>query len=103
MGFQLMSCGKKRNIDLKGGNEVSTELYMLSDTLPEELRDENEVATLIIRNGANFLLDNSDGANKLYNEQTEIDYDTMFFNPRQKKMMNKQARYNIVFGDEAQY
>ena len=73
---------------------------MLSDTLPEDLREGNEAATLVIRNAADYILDNPNGADELYNEQKGIRYDTMLYAPRKKKMNNKQARYNIVFGDE---
>ena len=73
---------------------------MLSDTLTENLREVNEAATIVIRNAADYILDSPNGANDLYNEQKGVRYDTMLYTPRKKKMNNKQARYNIVFGDE---
>lgn len=36
----------------------------------------------------------------LYNEQEGIDYDKKYYDSRRKKTLNKQARYNIVFGEE---
>lgn len=80
---------------------VKTELYMLSDVLPENLRRANEAETLVIRDAADYILKSPKGADELYEEQKGVKYDTMFYSARQKKMMNKQARYN-VFGDEKQ-
>ena len=75
---------------------------MLSDTLPVNLRDKNEAATLVIRNGAEYLLKDEKGADELYDEQKGVKYDTKFYAPRKKKMNNKKARYNIVFGKDTQ-
>ena len=44
----------KKNLDKKS---VTSELYMLSDELPENLREENEAATLVIRNAADYILE----------------------------------------------
>ena len=75
------------------------QLVMLSDNLPPHLRDENEAAVLVIRNGANILLQDRYGKNKLFMEQqNQVVYDDKFWNVRQNKTMNKRARKNTTFG-----
>jgi hypothetical protein len=99
-GFSVKELEKiKKKLTKKG---VKSDLYMLSDELPENLRDENEAATLVIRNAANYILKSSRGSDNLYSEQNGIQYDTMFYKRRGSVMNNKQARLNIVFGDEGQ-
>ena len=80
-------------------NEIGgdCELWHISDALPEELRDENLAATLIIREGAGLIGVNSDD---LFEEQRVVPYDKKYFDCRRRKMLNKRARYNVVFGDE---
>lgn len=76
------------------------QLITLSDTLPENLRAENEAAVLVIRNGANILLQDKWGKNKLFMEQQQsVVYDKMFWDNRRKKTLNKRARYNTTFGE----
>lgn len=77
------------------------ELVMISDVLPENLRKENEAAVLIIRNGANILLKDKWGKNKLFMEQqNQVVYDDKFWSSRQNRTMNKRARKNTTFGPE---
>jgi alkylated DNA repair dioxygenase AlkB len=79
---------------------ASAELINLTLKLPEELRHSNEAATLVIRNGAQLFCNGiSDAADKLLEEQRAIEYDRKFWNARQKKTMNKRARYNTTFGE----
>ena len=99
-GFSVQELRKiKKKLDKKG---VKSELYMLSDELPEDLRAGNEAATLVIRNAADYILKDPKAADELYEEQKGIEYDKMFYKTRGGVMNFKQARLNIVFGDEGQ-
>ena len=51
----------------------NAELINLSDQLPENLRQENQAAVLVIRNGVNILLDRKKAANKMLLEQKNLD------------------------------
>ena len=73
---------------------------MVSDALPEELRQEHSAATLVIRQGADIFLEQAAAADALLHEHATVAYDKQFWHSRQKKTMNKQARYNVVFGPE---
>jgi len=98
-GFSIAELRKiKQTIEEAGG---CAELVMVSDALPSGLREANEAATLIVRNGAGLLLGRASAANELRSEQAAVAYDKLFWNARQKKTLNKQARYNVVFGPEA--
>ena len=85
--------------NIKNNIGENAELVILSDKLPEKLRNENEAAILIIRNGADLIL-GKNKTKKLLKEQQKIDYDKKYFDNRRQKTLNKRARYNIVFGDE---
>ena len=64
-----------------------------------------EASVLIWRNGADFILGRNgieNGANHLFEEQCSFPYDRMYENVRQHKMLKKNARYNIEFGDVGQ-
>lgn len=76
------------------------EIVYLNKVLPFEFQSANEAAVLVIRGGANLLLADLHGADKLLMEQKAIDYDKKYWNTRTKRTNNKRARYNIVFGDE---
>ena len=73
------------------------EVVRISDALPEDKREGNEAATLVIRNGAQMLGVDRD---ELLREQRSISYDKKFFDGRRKKTLNKRARYNVCFGEE---
>lgn len=79
---------------------AKAELLCLSDMLPEELRKENEAATLVIRNGASVFLNRESAADDLLREQKAVQYDCKFWDARRSRTLNKRARYNIVFGDK---
>lgn len=76
------------------------EYYSLHMSLPEEYRNNNQASVLILRQGANFLLNKPNSADLLMQEQDSVPYDTKFFDRGQTK--NKQARHNIVFASEGQ-
>ncbi len=85
----------KKNLEDKN---YQCELFMLSDSLPDTLRNANQAATLVIRGGAKLFL-GEDAAEKLLLEQRTVQYDEKFFDRGQTK--NKRARHNIVFGSKA--
>lgn len=71
----------------------------------ERSMDDLEASVLIWRGGADFILDQhgiENGANRLFEEQCSFPYDRMYENVRQHKMLKKNARYNIEFGDVGQ-
>ncbi len=64
-----------------------------------------DASVLIWRHGADFILGQrgiENGANHLFKEQCSFPYDRMYENVRQHKMLKKNARYNIEFGDVGQ-
>lgn len=70
----------------------------LAEALPERLRAGNEAATLVIRQGAGHL--GVDADLLLQEQETAVAYDRRFYDQRRGRTLNKQARYNIVFGEE---
>jgi len=78
-------------------NISNSEIYYLHDKLPEKYKNENQAAVLVIRNAAELFL-GINGADKLLQEQNNINYDKKYFDYRRNKTLNKRARYNIVFG-----
>eukprot|EP00656_Telonema_subtile_P024188 TRINITY_DN2613_c0_g2_i10.p1 TRINITY_DN2613_c0_g2~~TRINITY_DN2613_c0_g2_i10.p1 ORF type:complete len:227 (-),score=44.77 TRINITY_DN2613_c0_g2_i10:424-1104(-) len=96
-GFSVPELEEARDRIRAEGGEC--ELVMVSDALPEKLRAAHLAATLVIRNGTQLLLKSKSSADELLSEQDGIAYDRKFYNTRQKKTMNKQARYNVVFGE----
>ena len=60
-----------------------------------------EAAVLVIKQGVECLLCNSEHCGKeLFEEMLKLDWDKKMLN--YGKVVNKQARYNLCFGDEAQ-
>lgn len=57
---------------------------------------------LVIRDGARDILGIEDAANVLLEEQRNIEYDTKYYDRRRQKVLNKRARHNVCFSDEAQ-
>jgi hypothetical protein len=80
-------------------NISNSEIIYLHHKLPEQYRDDNQAAVLVIRDAANLFL-GTNGADKLLQEQNNINYDKKYFDYRRKKTLNKRARYNIVFGKQ---
>ena len=75
----------------------------LSDSLPKELKEDNDAGVLVIRCN-NHPSDNALSvsrffADKLYNEQKlNVVYDDKYWDNRRSKTLNKRARKNIIFG-----
>ena len=84
--------------------KVGGEYISISDNLPKNLRDDNEAGILVIRSSGNegsSIPVSKTFADQLYNEQkSKVDYDSKFWDNRRSKTLNKQARKNIVFGEE---
>ena len=88
-------------INRAGGD---AKLVMLSDVLPAHLREQQhlEAATLHICGGVASLLNDAGAADRMLAEQSSVVYDKKFWNARRSKTLNKRARYNVLFGPEAQ-
>jgi len=69
--------------------------------LPEEIRTDDFAGVLVLRNGINLIL--GDGsADKLYNENICLPFDKKYFDQRRGKVLNKNARWNLCYGDFSQ-
>ena len=62
--------------------------------------DGEHAAVLIIREGVDYFT--GVHADLVLAEQQNIQYDTQYWDDRFKSIKNKQARYNVCFGEEAQ-
>lgn len=89
-----------KDAERKFQNEgYNTKFIKLHDLLPEKDKEEAEKAyLLIVRDGAKAFL-GDDTVDELYVEQQDLDWDTQYWNDRQKKVMNKQARRNLCYAD----
>lgn len=85
-----------------------SELVMVSDALPEDLREANEAAVLVFRGGAELLGVDPDD---LLREQGRVPYDRKYWDAKKSPKrvadgkegaLNKQARLNVVFGERGQ-
>src|SRR5437870_4875019 len=85
--------GVKTIIEDMGGN---CELFRINDLLPVEVTAE-EAHILVIRNGINIILNNSNGSKELYDEQKQFQPDKKAY--MYGRVCNKHARYNLVFAD----
>lgn len=77
----------------------TAEFTLLSSTLPKEERKGNEAAFLLIKGGIDVLM-GAGYADKMKQEQSKVEYDRFYWENRFKKMLNKRARYNTVFGEK---
>lgn len=95
---ELEELAQKVNTQVPGCAEV----FHISEVLPPHLQtQENQAATLVIRNGASFVSGRHDFANKLLEEQKQsVSYDRKYYDVRTRRTKNKRARYNVVFGEE---
>ena len=74
-----------------------TELVDLVKQLPAPMREEAEKAwVLVVRGGIKAFV----SPDALKAEQKKLTPDTKFYHARQKKVMNKHARYNLCFAPE---
>ncbi len=106
-GTEIGNCRRDHGYSVNELKEISkkfgtySELINLSDKLPEILRKDNEAAVLVIRNGANILMKDKWGKNKLFMEQQmSVVYDDKYWDTRRSKTLNKGARKNTTFGQK---
>ena len=81
---------------------ASYQLINLKDGLEDfEGKDAaTEAAVLIIKEGVNFLCEK--GSNYVYEEQKGLEWDKKYWDTRRKKVLNKNARWNLCYGKEGQ-
>lgn len=77
-----------------------SEVTRFHHILPSSVQQNNRACLLLIRNGINTIMNDQYYADDMLDEQNNISYDRKYFDSRKKKMLNKVARYNTVFGDE---
>jgi hypothetical protein len=77
------------------------EIINLVDLLPEEIRrGAPNASILIVRGGLpSLMLTNPD---ELFAEMKGFGWDKKFYDTRRKKVLNKQARHNVCFGEGGQ-
>jgi len=68
----------------------------------DDLADAQEASFLIIRNGLDQLTKSHDLAQGMWTELIDQDHDTKFYDRRRKKVLNKQARWNLCITHEPQ-
>lgn len=73
-------------------------LEYLNEYLPGE--DVEEAAILVIRNGVEKLTGKP--AHFMFEEQLKFKWDNKYWDTRRKKVLNKNARHNVCFGNESQ-
>jgi len=78
---------------------IETRLIHLNQYLSNDIQTE-DAYVLIIKNGINCLLNDNDGACKLYAEQDALEKDTKAL--MRGRVVNKRARYNLCFAEESQ-
>ena len=95
VGFNIEELkNAQQKFEAKG---CATELVDLVEQLPASKRQDAERAwVLIVRGGIGAIVDPDD----LKREQKKLTPDTKFYHARQKKVMNKHARYNLCFAPE---
>lgn len=76
-------------------------LYCLNDGLDKE--EAEKAYLLIIKNGVSALLQQTDmdvDVDDMFNEQKALSWDKKYYDTRRKKVLNKNARYNLCYGEE---
>ena len=98
VGFSLNDINKIKNWFEERDCECNiTNLHWLLD---ENLQKNNVAYILRIKNAVNVMLEDEDGANKLFLEQDTLKKDTKAF--MYGRVVNKHARHNLCFGEEHQ-
>jgi hypothetical protein len=83
------------------------DLYIDDDVYKEKIKENFEgnidgAFVLVIRNGIDkFLKENGKNIYDLYKEMNSFEWDRKYYDTRRKKVLNKNARANVCFGDEA--
>lgn len=78
-------------------------LINLVDALPEEKRNEAEPAQVLVwKGGVNKILSAIEKTSiDLFKEHDNLEKDTTYYDTRRGKVLNKRARHNLCFADEA--
>lgn len=78
-------------------------LINLVDALPEEKRNEAEPAQVLVwKGGVNKILSAIDKTSiDLFKEHDNLEKDTTYYDTRRGKVLNKHARHNLCFANEA--
>jgi len=78
---------------------IVTEIIRLHDSLPEDIKDLPNLKAylLIIRNGVSNFLENNEGSDLLFIEQSGLIRDKKAF--MYGRVVNKHARHNLCFGE----
>ena len=80
---------------------IENEMIILNNYLDDDNRkDSDDAAIIVIKNGVKKISDVE--PNDLLSEQIKLDWDKKYWDTRRKKVLNKQARYNLCYGKEGQ-
>jgi len=88
----------KNNFEAKGCICYMLKLHWLLED--RAIQNDNKAYLLIVKNAVNILLDDEEGANKLYAEQDILEKDTKAI--MYGRVVNKHARHNLCFSEESQ-
>lgn len=99
-GFNFKDLDRVRQFFKELGAE--TKLYNLNKLLDEDNQDlvDDIAYLLIVKNGVNFL--EEELSENLYTEHSNLEYDKSYYDTRRSKVLNKLARWNLCFDNEAQ-
>ncbi|AUV58780.1 hypothetical protein [Bandra megavirus] len=98
-GYDLSDLGIIR--DKLKYNNIYSEIVDLNSTLLDYgIEPDIEAYILIIPNGINLLLNNESASMDLYNQLSDLKWDTKAY--MYGRVVNKNARYNLCFGNEKQ-
>ena len=61
----------------------------------KEFHNIEDAKILVIKNGTNLFTD----SNKLFNKLKDLEWDKKYWDNRRQKVLNKHARYNLIFSD----
>ena len=80
---------------------IENEMIILNNYLDDDNRkDSDDAAIIVIKNGVKKISDVE--PNELLSEQIKLEWDKKYWDTRRKKVLNKQARYNLCYGKEEQ-
>ncbi len=79
---------------------IESEFYRLDTLQSNRNIDYQESGLLIIRNFVDYVI--NDSADNLFKELIDLKWDTMYWDSRRQKVLNKQARYNLCFENYSQ-
>jgi len=87
----------KKDLEKKS---IDSYYYNLNDFLGDDKDSVIEAGLLIIRNGVEKISNNH--ADLLLKEQLGFEWDKQYWDTRRKRVLNKKARYNLCYGNNAQ-